>query len=291
MLLLFSPLAGEKALSAAEFQRMEKTLAALGPAMDGRDGDVTAQELVRLGLEPQWAEHILFRLDQEAALDRQLKLLAGRGIMPVTRISGEYPARIRQVLGSRGPMLLYCAGNPALFQRECVSLVGSRKLRPAGARFARALGAQAAREGLVYVSGGASGADTAGFESAMEQGGSAILFLPDSLVLRMRSMKRLLETGRLLLVSEYGYAMNFSGQRAYARNRLIHAMGQKVFVAQADYGKGGTWNGVIENLKNGWSQVFMCADEPEDAGSRGLIERGCRPVRREELKRLRPLNG
>lgn len=289
MLLLFAPLAGEKALSSAEFQRMEQTLAVLGPALAGLDGDLTEQELTRLGVKPQWAERILFRLEQGAALDRQLKLLAGRGITPITRISEEYPQRIRETLGPRGPVLLYCAGNLSLLQRECISLVGSRHLRPKGMRFARALGAQAAQEGLVYVSGGASGADTEGFEGAMEQGGSAILFLPDSLMMRMRGMKGLLASGRLLLVSEYGYAMNFSGQRAYARNRLIHAMGQKTFVAQADYGRGGTWNGVMENLKNGWSPVYMCNEEPEDKGTCGLIERGCHPVRQEELKQLRTL--
>lgn len=289
VLLLFAPLAGEKSLNPAEFRRMEQTLAALGPALDGIDGDVTEQELLRLGVDSEWAGRILFRLEQGPALDRQLKLLAGRGIAPITRISEEYPKRIHEVLGPRGPMLLYCAGNLSLLQRECISLVGSRRLRPKGAQFAKALGAQAAREGFVYVSGGASGADTAGFEGAMEQGGSAILFLPDSLVMRMRGMKNFLDTGRLLLVSEYGYAMSFSGQRAYARNRLIHAMGQKTFVAQADYGRGGTWNGVMENLKNGWSPVFICNDEPEDRGTCGLIDRGCRPVRREDLKLLRTL--
>ena len=285
-MLLFAPLAEEKALSQGEFHRMEQMLAALEPKAEQLDGDVTERELLRLGLEPDTAQRVLVRLEQEPALKRQLRALGDRGIVPVTRISAEYPEKIRQTLGGRGSMLLYCAGNLALFQKECISLVGSRKLRPKGAAFARALGVATAREGLVYVSGGAAGADTAGFLGAMEQGGSAILFVADSLLVRMRQMKRELDSGRLLLVSEYGFDLGFSAGRAYSRNRLIHAMGEKTFVAQADYGSGGTWNGTAENLKSGWSPVFMCNEEPMDRGTRGLIERGCTPVTSAELTNI-----
>lgn len=289
MLLLFAPLAGEKALGEAEFRRMEQRLLALGPACSEPDGQVTEQELRRLGLSEQEAEGVLFRLGQEAALERQLGGLAVRGIVPITRLSAEYPRRLLRTLGDRGPMVLYCAGDLSLMQKECVSLVGSRQLRENGARFARSLGAAAAREGLVYVSGGAAGADSLGLEGAMEQGGSAILFLPDSLIVRMKKFRRWLASGRLLLVSEYGWDLHFSTPRAYARNRLIHAMGEKTFVAQTDYGKGGTWNGVLENLKHGWSPVFMCNDEPEDPGTRGLLERGCTAIGTAELRELRGL--
>ena len=289
MLLLFAPLAGEKALGAAEFRRMEQRLLALGPALSGLEEDVTEQELRRLGLSEQEAERVLFRLSQEAALERQLGGLAVRGIMPITRLSAEYPRKLLRTLGNRGPMVLYCAGDLSLMQKECVSLVGSRRLREIGARFAKSLGAAAAREGLVYVSGGAAGADSPGLEVAMEQGGSAIVFLPDSLIARMKEFRRWLASGRLLLVSEYGYDLHFSTQRAYARNRLIHAMGEKTFVAQAEYGRGGTWNGVLENLGQGWSPVFICGDEPEDPGTRGLVERGCTPVGTAELRELRGL--
>ena len=186
-------------------------------------------------------------------------------------------------------MLLYCAGDLSLFQTECAALVGSRRLRQPGRRFAEALGKAAAQQNLTYVSGGAAGADTVGLDSAMAAGGQAIVFVADSLKARMAQMARILQTGRLLLVSEYGFDQEFSAQRAYSRNRLIHAMGQKVFVAQSDYGKGGTWNGVIENLKNGWSPVYMCDLEPEDPGTRGLLERGCHAAPLAELADLRAL--
>ena len=289
MLLLFAPLMGEKPLGMADFRRMEQTLGALGPDAAGPDGQVTEQELIRLGLSHEEAGSVLSRLSQGEALARQLRLLAGKGIVPITRISPEYPRRLLEKLGRRAPMVLYCAGDLELFEKECVALVGSRQLRPQGAAFARKLGQTVAREGLCYVSGGAAGADSEGFSGAMAQGGTAILFLPDSLLARMKKLKRELDAGRVLLVSEYGYALHFSIQRAYSRNRLIHAMGEKTFVAQTDYGKGGTWNGVMENLQHGWSPVWMCADEPEDPGTKGLLERGCGSIRAAELEGLRDL--
>lgn len=284
MLLLLLPLTDAKAVSVGEFDRMEQMLGALGQGAEDPDGDVTEQELLRLGLSEKTAGEILYRLNQEPVLEQMLKKLAETGIVPITRLSPEYPQRLRGALGTKAPLVLYCAGNLELFQRPGVSLVGSRQLRPPGTAFARRLGASAAREGLAYVSGGAAGADTLGFEAAIEQGGSAVLFLSDSLRARAQDMRMLLETGRLLLVSEYGYDQPFSTGRAHSRNRLIHAMGERVFVAQTDYGSGGTWSGTVSNLKNGWSPVYMCHDEPEDPGARGLVERGCTPVTAAELK-------
>ena len=100
-------------------------------------------------------------------------------------------------------MLLYCAGAAGLFQETCMSLVGSRQLRGPGRAFARRLGAAMAAEGITYVSGGAAGADTEGFQSALHAGGHALLYLADSLAEQASRMKEALTIGRVLLVSEY----------------------------------------------------------------------------------------
>lgn len=288
MLLLFGMFDGEKPMGRRTYRSLRKMLEALG-AGDPEE-DVTAEELIRLGQTPAEAAAIVEKLRQEDRLDRHLDTLSRLGISVATRISPEYPARLREVLGDRAPMLLYWAGNPALFQAECISLVGSRKLREPGRRFAAAAGRAAAEQGLTYVSGGAAGADTEGFEAAMAAKGTAVLFLADSLQRRMATLRQELETGRLLLVSRDGFDLPFSIPRAYDRNDLIHAMGQKVLVAQSDYGAGGTWQGVMENLKHGWSPVFMFDGEPENPGTWGLLERGCAPISMEDLADLRGLN-
>ncbi len=283
MMLLFADLDGTRPLSRSTYQRLSRMLEALGGS-DGRQ-QVSGQELSRLGATAQESELILSRLNQEAALAGHLELLRRLDITLLTRISPQYPMRLRQVLGNRAPMVLYCAGNLELFDTECVSLVGSRQLREPGRHFSQVLGRTAAEEQMTYVSGGAIGADTVGFRAAVEHDGRAIIFLADSL----RARRKELLGPSVLLVSEYGFDQAFSAARAYSRNRLIHAMGEKVFVAQTAYGSGGTWNGVMENLKAGWSPVFLCAEEGKDPGTVGLLERGCTPVYTAELKDLRAL--
>ena len=289
MLLLFALLDGEKPLRPRDYQSLGRMLEALGASCESPDAELTEAELIRLGQTREEAAAILRRLQRGDLLEKHLDTLRRLGLTVLTRISPEYPRRLRQTLGQKAPMLLYCAGNLDLFGTRCVSLVGSRQLREPGRRFAAAVGTAAAQQGLSYVSGGAAGADTVGFEAAVEAGGSAIVFLADSLHLRAAQMAEEQKTGRVLLVSQGGYDLPFSIARAYARNDLIHAMGEQVFVAQSDYGTGGTWQGVTENLRHGWSPVYVCGSEPEDPGTRGLLERGCTPVSLEDLQDLRAI--
>jgi len=288
MLLLFAPLGEDKPLGLRNYRSLLRMLEALGGA--DPDGELTEEELARLGMAREEAGLILRRLSREDLLERYLDTLARLGITAVTRISPEYPARLRETLGDGAPMLLCCTGDLSLFGTECVALEGSRKLREPGQKFSAALGQAAAQQGLTLVSGGAAGADTLGMEAALAAGGSGIAFLADSLQDRLTQHPGEIAEGRLLLVSEGGFDLPFSIPRAYSRNRLIHAMGQKVFAAQSDYGAGGTWQGVTENLKHGWSPVFMFDGEPEDPGTRGLLERGCAPVSMEGLADLRGRN-
>ena len=289
-LMLLYALPGENRLRESLFRRLSLAVKEVGETRN-RALELDAKELLRLGCTQQETDEILERLSHRELLRRYLQGLSKRGIRVITRISPEYPFRLREKLGDRAPLVLFCAGALSLVERECMSLVGSRKLRPAGGEFARCAGNAIARQGYCYCSGGAAGADTEGFYGAMEQGGCAVLFLADSLEehLTDRRYRQYLRDKRLLLVSEQGADLPFSTPRAMSRNRLIHAMGQKVFVAQSDYGTGGTWNGTMENLKEGWSPVFVCSGEPEDPGTRGLLERGAEPVSLSQLGQLNKL--
>ena len=67
----------------------------------------------------------------------------------------------------------------------------------------------------------------------------------------------------ILYISEEDYDAPFSVQRALSRNRSIHAMGRMTFVAQADLGRGGTWDGTVKNLRHNWSPVACFRDGSE----------------------------
>ena len=177
----------------------------------------------------------------------------------LTRTSGGFPQRLR-ILGESCQPALFYKGDPSLFARPCISLVGSRAIERKNYDCAVHIGTLAAREGYVLVSGGAAGADTAAQEACLAAGGSVICVVPDEL---RRHPKR----EGVLFCCERGYELSFTAARALGRNRLIHALGEKTFVAQTAYGRSGTWAGTTDNLRRGLSPVYVFDD-----GSQGAAE-------------------
>ena len=109
----------------------------------------------------------------------------------------------------------------------------------------------------MLVSGNARGADRAAQNSCLEQGGKVISIVADEL---WKQPKR----ENMLYISEDGFEEAFSAQRALSRNRVIHALGLKTFVAQSGLKTGGTWDGTVKNLRMNWSPVF-CFDDGSEA--------------------------
>ena len=68
----------------------------------------------------------------------------------------------------------------------------------------------------------------------------------------------------VLYLSEESFEADFSAQRALSRNRVIHAMAEKVLVAQCTLKKGGTWDGTVTNLFGRFSPVY-CFDDGSEA--------------------------
>ena len=122
--------------------------------------------------------------------------------------------------------------------------------------FAEEVGRQAALQGLVLVSGNARGADKAAQNACLEAGGQVISIVADSLCDHKA-------TANVLYLSESSFDEPFSSQRAISRNRVIHALGRMVFVAQSSLEKGGTWDGTVKNLRSGWSPVACFRDGSE----------------------------
>ena len=270
VLLLCASLApDDRPLSMAQFRELSLRAQAHGAPEGDLSAELRHADLRRLGYDGEAAERILRLLSRERALERSLAEAERLGIVPLTRISAAYPTHLARRLGTSCPPALFCRGEMLLLQRDCVSLVGSRALREGGRRFAQRAGQLCAQEEHVLVSGGAEGADTAAQEACLASGGSVIVF----------TAGRLCDCApreRVLYVSEGGWRLPFSTPRAMSRNRLIHAMGEKTLVAQTGYGSGGTWNGTLDNLRRGYSPVFICDDGSE--GARALIARGAEPA-------------
>ena len=231
--------------------------------------EVNRQDLLRLGYDEEQAAQIVGLLDRSEQLLTYLSHGEQQNIFPLTRVSADYPAKIKVLMGEACPPVLFYRGDLSLLRQPSVAVVGSRKLKPENEDFAKAAGRLAASEGLVLVSGGALGADAAAQNACLEAGGSCIVFVPDRLT-RHDPHKR------VLYISEDGYDIPFSAPRALSRNHLIHTQGDKVLVAQCTHGSGGTWQGCLDNLKHGWTDVFVYNDGSEGAVS--LLEQGASPV-------------
>ena len=243
--------------------------------MDDPQRDLTAEDLTALGYGRELAERILGLLAQEDVLEHYL--LRGRraGCVPVTRVSPDYPLLMRKNLGLDSPGILWAKGDLSLLNTPAVALVGSRDLNPENRRFAEEVGRQAALQGLTLVSGNARGADRAAQEAALEAGGTVISIVADELA---RQPIR----ENVLWLSEDGFEEPFSAIRALSRNRCIHAMVWRTFVAQCADGMGGTWDGTVKNLRAGWSGVYCCDDGSE--GVQKLCRMGAMPIETGDLK-------
>ncbi len=238
------------------------------------------EDLLSLGYDRDFACHILSLLDRQEQLKRYLFLGKQQGCIPVTPISPQYPRQLLEKLGREAPGCLWVKGDVSLLKGPAVSLVGSRQLEPANEDFARETGRQAALAGYTLVSGNARGADQRAQESCLAYGGKVISVVADTLW-----DKPFREN--MLYVSLEGYDESFSNYRALGRNRIIHAMGDKTFVAQCMLGKGGTWSGTTDNLKKRWSPVFCFQDGAPAV--RELVNMGAVPVDILDLARMTSL--
>ena len=166
-----------------------------------------------------------------------------------------------------------------------MAVVGSRKLNDSGRQTAQAAGRRIAELGLVLCTGGAAGADTTAMEACLEAGGSVILYLPGEMEPTIRSYLPQINKNRVIVLSAAPTA-HFHPGRAIQRNRWIHAHGSAAIVCQCTAGKGGSWRGAAENLRNQWSPVFVSMDESE--GSRDLLARGAQPLDWNALQNVLP---
>lgn len=222
--------------------------------------NVTASDLLAMGYGPQMAEHIVELLGEEMLLQHYLQRAKKSGCVPITRATECYPVALRNRLGFDSPGVLWAKGDLRLLSEPAIALVGSRVLRSANREFAKEVGRQAAKQGITLVSGNARGADKTAQDACLEAGGKVISVVADAL-------EEHSEKENILYLSEDVFDGEFSAQRALSRNRVIHCLGIKTFVAQSNLEKGGTWDGTTKNLQKNWSPVF-CFDD----GSRAVAE-------------------
>ena len=267
-----------KILTPAQLRSLSDRVRSMGRPTEDRELDLA--DLTALGYREDMARRILGLLEEEDLLEHYITRGRKLDCVPLTRVSPEYPQSLRDRLGTEAPGCLWTKGDLALLEAPKVVLVGSRDIRDKNREFAEEVGRQAARQGFVLVSGNARGADRAAQEACLLAGGRVISVVADRLAK---------QTARewMLFLSQDGFDEEFSSQRALSRNRVIHALGQCVFVAQCGNQTGGTWDGTVKNLRFRWSPV-RCFDDGS-ASMKLLEQMGAELVGFEQLSDLASL--
>lgn len=256
-----------KPLTAAQFRNLAKRVAAGERQISSRD--LTPEDLMDLGYDEEMSRRIFGLLAGTNQLREYLRRGESCGCVPITRMNPHYPLMVRQRLGLDAPGVLWAKGDMSLLNRPGVAVIGSRDLKEENREFAKEAGSQIAEQGYVLVSGNARGADQCAQNAALEAGGGVISILADSLQKQTPQEK-------LLYLSLDDFDRDFSAHRALHRNHVIHAMAALTVAAQCTLGKGGTWDGILANLKNGWNPVCIFADGSDAAGE--LQNRGVQGI-------------
>lgn len=246
------------------------------------DRQLEEKDLTALGYGTDMAKRILHLLGDTLPLEYYIRRGARAGCFPITRVSEGYSLRLRRALGLDSPGVVWAKGDKTLLNKPAVALVGSRNLLWENRCFAEEVGYQAARQGYVLISGNARGADRTAQEACLRAGGSVISVVADALAKQEPH-------DHVLYLSEDSYDLEFTAQRALSRNRVIHAMANRVLVAQCSLKMGGTWDGCVKNLRYGWSKVFYFDDGSEAA--KLLEQMGAAAIDRQQLRDLNLLDG
>ena len=163
-----------------------------------------------------------------------------KGMQVLTPDSRGYPDCLRQIAAP--PAVLYVQGElPPVDDIPTIAIVGTRQPSEGGVAAARTLSAQLARAGVIVVSGGAIGIDSAAHNGAIEAGGKTVSLLATGLdVPYLKSNKQLRKSIRShgALVSEFPPGTAARKWHFGIRNRLISGLSCGVLVTEASIKSG-----------------------------------------------------
>ena len=153
-----------------------------------------------------------------------------------------YPRRLLDLRCPPDP--LWLDGDHVALSARAVSIVGTRRMTPYGARVARELASASAGIGIVVVSGLAQGVDSAAHEGALDAGGRTVAVLGAGLASyledargRRRRLAHAIRAGGVL-ISEFPPDAPPQSWTFAQRDTTIAALGELTVVVEAPVGSG-----------------------------------------------------
>lgn len=187
----------------------------------------------------------------------------------ITLTEGTYPRRILDVLREGAPPLLYCRGDVGLFEKPNVAIIGTRRPSALGRGAARHYARLVVAQGWVVVSGNAIGVDAAAHESALENGGTTVVFPPVPLDAYEPSFRAVAADSRVLVASRFVPGSSVTPWNFLARNELVAALCRGAIVAETGV-RGGTLD-TVGHLRRLHRPIFVVALPPEAKHYRAFL--------------------
>ncbi|GAB6066282.1 DNA-processing protein DprA [Aquifex pyrophilus] len=171
------------------------------------------------------AERILLSLSSERRYEENLLKSLEKGLRFITIEDKDYPELLREIKDPP-PVIFYTGAKPFIG----VGIVGTRKPSEISLRFVEKV---VKEEGKPVISGGARGIDMKAHESALNLGIPTTVVLGYGMLKRERRIEKLLDRGRVSLVSEFLPWEEGSKYTFPKRNRIIAGLSERLYVAEA----------------------------------------------------------
>ena len=220
-------------------------------------------------------ERIEGLMHRGSALALALEKWFRAGLWVMTRSDPDYPTRFKQRLGIDSPAVVFGCGNRVLLNSGGLAVIGSRNATEEDLAYSRDLGALAANTGYSVVSGGARGVDEASMLGALEEEGTVIGVLADSLMKACSGVKyrKHLMANNLVLISTFYPEAGFNVGHAMQRNKYIYCLSDAALVVHSGT-RGGTWSGAMENLKKQWVPLWVKRTNKKRIGNAAIVRTG-----------------
>jgi DNA processing protein len=155
------------------------------------------------------------------------------------------------------PQSLYIKGTVPISRSPVVAIIGTRRPSPYGREVTQTIAAELARNGVIVVSGLASGIDTIAHTATLDAGGTTIAVLAQGLhsiypAANKGLADRIVKNGAL--ISEYEMGEGAMKHHFLARNRIVSGLADAIVVTEAA-DKSGTFSTVAHALEQN-KEVF-----------------------------------
>lgn len=210
--------------------------------------------------------------DRAAAVAQDL---TGAGVGVLVCDNKRYPNRLRSAPAA--PPALFYRGPLELLDRMGVAVCGSRNAGHDGLRAAQACGEEAARHGVVVVSGYARGVDTEAHRAVLSSGGATVAVLAEGV--NQFRLKRAFSgladeaASRILVISQFPPDQPWHAGAATSRNHVIVGLGHALIVVEAGE-SGGTMRAGRSALRAGRPLWVLSCERDQPKGNAQLIEEG-----------------